>query len=95
MVTVQPVEVYCSVPIYLKQIDRRTFWLQWQHHEIFYGVPLTDPQEAIDRARMMIDAMLGLEARELRLQERSHLRVAAQERIDEIASQSLQHAMAS
>lgn len=60
----KPVEIYCSIPIYLKRIDRRTVWLQWQWHEIRYGVPITTPEEAIWKARTIIDAMLALEAQE-------------------------------
>ncbi|OLP19574.1 hypothetical protein BST81_04745 [Leptolyngbya sp. 'hensonii'] len=61
MVESNPVEIYCSIPIYYRRIDKRTLWLQWQREEVRYGVPVTTLEEALDKARVIIDATLELE----------------------------------
>lgn len=54
---------YRGIPIYMRQSSESLQpWLRWERTGVYYGVLLNHDDEAIEKARSMIDAILELES---------------------------------
>ncbi len=63
MANLTPVTTYQTIPIYLNKLKKnKGCWLQWVYQGIQYGVPVTTINEAIQKAKEVIDATLMLQA---------------------------------
>jgi hypothetical protein len=63
MTNLTPVTTYQTIPIYLHKVKKnKRVWLQWVYQGIQYGVPVTTVNEALLKARQVIDATLALQA---------------------------------
>ncbi|HEY9642991.1 MAG TPA: hypothetical protein V6C57_21055 [Coleofasciculaceae cyanobacterium] len=57
----EPIAHHHQIPIYLKQFSQGDRWLQWQRHQIKYGVRVASLSEGLAIANKTIDAVLELE----------------------------------
>lgn len=56
-----PITIHHKIPIYLQKFEA-TVWLKWQRGSIGYGIIVQDMEEALRKAKQVIDATLELEA---------------------------------